>query len=153
MKVVAFNGSPRKQGNTSILIKKVFEPLEAAGIECELVHIGVKPVRGCTACGKCRERKDRRCSIDTNIVNECIAKMLAADGIIIGSPTYFTGVTAETRALIDRSGCVARGNDNMFRRKPGASVSAVQLSSGVNRARATGPTEWPCRAGSFSGSE
>ncbi|MCU0845396.1 MAG: flavodoxin family protein [Spirochaetes bacterium] len=132
MKVVAFNGSPRKQGNTSILIKKVFAGLEAAGIECELVHIGGKPVRGCTACGKCRERRDRRCSIDTDIVNECIEKMLAADGIIIGSPTYFAGVTAETKALIDRSGYVARGNDNMFRRKLGASVSAVRRAGSLH---------------------
>ena len=132
MKVVAFNGSPRKDGNTSLLIRKVFDGLEAAGVECELVHIGGKPIRGCRACGKCRERRDRRCSIDSDIVNECIEKMLASDGIIIGSPTYFAGVTSETKALLDRSGYVARGNDNMFRRKLGASVSAVRRAGSLH---------------------
>lgn len=132
MKVVAFNGSPRKDGNTSLLIRRVFSRLEANGIECELVHIAGKPVRGCTACMKCKERKNRRCSIDNDIVNQCIEKMIEADGIIIGSPTYFAGPTAETKALIDRAGYVARANDGMLRRKAGAAVSAVRRAGSLN---------------------
>ncbi len=132
MKVVAFNGSPRKNGNTAIMLRRALARLEAHGIECELVHIAGKPVRGCTACMICKERKDRRCAITGDIVNECIEKMLEADGIIIGSPTYFAGLTAETKALIDRAGYVARGNDNMLRRKAGAAVSAVRRAGSLN---------------------
>jgi len=132
MKVVAFNGSPRKDGNTSILIRRAFTRLEAEGIECDLVQVGGKAIRGCTACMKCRERKNRRCSIESDMLNECIAKMDAADGIIIGSPTYFAGVTAETAALIDRAGYVAKGNDGMLRRKAGAAVIAVRRAGALN---------------------
>ncbi len=126
MKVVAFNGSPRKGGNTEHLIRAVFAPLEAAGIETELVQVGGQPLRGCIACMKCRERKDGRCAIDSDLGNEYIAKMCAADGILLGSPTYFTDVTAEMKALIDRSGFVALGNGGLFRRKVGAAVVAAR---------------------------
>ena len=126
MKVVAFNGSPRKGGNTEHLIRPVFAPLEAAGIETELVQVGGQPLRGCIACMKCRERKDGRCAIDSDLGNEYIAKMCAADGILLGSPTYFTDVTAEMKALIDRSGYVALGNGGLFRRKVGAAVVAAR---------------------------
>ena len=81
---------------------------------------------------KCKERKNRRCSIDNDIVNQCIEKMIEADGIIIGSPTYFAGPTAETKALIDRAGYVARANDGMLRRKAGAAVSAVRRAGSLN---------------------
>jgi len=132
MKVVAFNGSPRKDGNTARLIRRVFSKLEEAGIECELVPLAGHLIRGCTACGICRKRKDRHCSIDTDVVNYCIDKMLDADGIIIGSPTYFAGLTAETKALIDRAGYVARSNDNMFRRKVGAAVVSMRRAGSIN---------------------
>ncbi|MCP4715420.1 MAG: flavodoxin family protein, partial [Deltaproteobacteria bacterium] len=117
MKVIAFNGSARKDGNTANLIQHVFTGLEKEGIETELVQLAGEVVRGCTACGKCFENKDRHCVLNNDIVNECIDKMLAADGIILGSPTYFSNVTAEMKALIDRAGFVARGNGDMLRRK------------------------------------
>ncbi|HSH68870.1 MAG TPA: flavodoxin family protein [Deferrisomatales bacterium] len=126
MKVVAFNGSPRQGGNTEHLIRAVFAPLEAAGIETELVQLGGKTLRGCIACMKCRERQDGRCAIDSDLGNEYLAKMCAADGILLGSPTYFTDVTAEMKALIDRSGYVALGNGGLFRRKVGAAVVAAR---------------------------
>ena len=132
MKVTAFNGSPRKNGNTSALIKKVFEPLEKAGIECELVSFAGKEVKGCKACGKCRVNLDKRCVMDDDIVNDCIEKMLESDGIIIGSPTYFATLNAETKALIDRAGFVAKGNDHMFRRKVGLAVAAVRRAGSMN---------------------
>ena len=122
MKAIAFNGSPRKGGNTEFLLKKVLEPISEAGIETELVQIGGKPVRGCMACYKCSENKNSRCAINTDMVNECIGKMIQADAIILGSPTYFAGMTSEMKALIDRAGFVAGSNGRMFARKIGAGV-------------------------------
>lgn len=132
MKVIAFNGSARKDGNTAILISCALEELAKAGIETELVQLAGCAVRGCTACMRCFETKDRRCAIADDIVNDCIQKMLASDGIILGSPTYFADVTAELKALIDRAGFVARANDSMFRRKAGAAVVAVRRAGAIH---------------------
>jgi multimeric flavodoxin WrbA len=99
LKVVAFNGSPRKEGNTAALIKHVLTELEKEGIETETVQVGGKSIHGCTACAKCFENKDKKCVIDKDIVNECIEKMIEADGIILGSPTYFADMTPELKAL------------------------------------------------------
>jgi len=131
MKVVAFNGSARKDGNTAILVKALFTELEKAGIETELVQLAGKKMHGCTACMKCMEKKNRRCVID-DFANECIAKMDKADGIILASPTYFSDVTTEMKALIDRSGFVAMANDAMFRRKIGAAVVAVRRGGAIH---------------------
>ncbi len=131
MKAIAINGSPRKGGNTEILLKRVLEPIAKAGIETELVQIGGHPVRGCVACGQCREKQNRLCSNNSDIANEVITKMLAADAIILGSPTYFANVTAEMKALIDRAGYVALANGGLFKRKVGAAV-AVNRRGGAN---------------------
>ena len=117
MKVVAFNGSPRKEGNTAALIKHVLAELEKEGIETETVQVGGKSIHGCTACAKCFENKDKKCVIDKDIVNDCIEKMLEADGIILASPTYFADLTPELKALIDRAGFVAKANGELFRAK------------------------------------
>lgn len=132
MKVVAFNGSPRKEGNTASMIKYVLAELEKEGIETETVQIGGKSVHGCTACEKCYENKDEKCVIDKDIVNECIEKMLEADGIILASPTYFADLTPELKALIDRAGFVAKANNEMFRYKVGAAVVAVRRAGAVH---------------------
>jgi len=132
MKVVAFNGSPRKDGNTSLLIKQVFAELEKEGIETELVHIGGRQLRGCTGCMQCGEKKDSRCVIEGDCLNECLEKMFAADGVILGSPVYFTDVTAEMKALIDRAGFVARQNGNLLARKAGAAVVAVRRAGSIH---------------------
>ena len=132
MKVIAFNGSARKDGNTAILIRRVFAELEAEGIETELVQLAGQTIRGCTACGQCYKNKNQRCVIEDDIVNDCIEKMLAADGIILGSPTYFADLTAEMKALIDRAGFVARANDDMFKHKVGAAVVAVRRAGSVH---------------------
>ena len=131
MKVVAFNGSPRKDGNTSILIDTVLGEIAAEGIDCEVVRIGGKKIRGCTACRKCARNLDKRCAVDDDILNGCIEKMLEADGIILGSPTYFTDVTTEMKALIDRSGLVAKANGGLYRRKVGAAVVAVRRAGSI----------------------
>ncbi len=132
MKVVAINGSPRKNGNTSMLIRSVFEELGKAGIETECINLSGKTIRGCIACRKCFEKQDKHCSITKDIVNECIDKMVAADGIILGSPTYFTDVTAEMKALIDRAGFVAKANGDLLRRKVGAAVVAVRRAGAIH---------------------
>jgi len=132
MKVVAFNGSARKDGNTAILIKYVFGELEKEGIETEMVQLAGSSIRGCTACYKCFDNKDKRCSVKDDIANECIEKMLEADGIILGSPTYFSTVTTELKALIDRAGLVAKANEDMFKRKVGAAVVAVRRGGAIH---------------------
>jgi multimeric flavodoxin WrbA len=132
MKVVAFNGSARKDGNTAILIGKVFSELESECIDTELIQLAGKTIRGCTACRKCYENKDHRCAVDNDIVNKCIEKMLEADGIILGSPVYFSDITTEMKALIDRAGYVARANSDMLRRKVGAGVVAARRAGCIH---------------------
>ncbi len=132
MKVVAFNGSARKKGNTSILTHRVFAELQKAGIETEEVSLAGSRIRGCTACYKCFENKDQRCIVQDDMANDCIEKMVAADGIILASPTYFADMTPEMKALIDRSGMVTRANDNLLRRKVGAGIVAVRRGGAIN---------------------
>ena len=132
MKVIAFNGSARKDGNTAIMIKQVLGELEKEGIETEMIQFSGQKIRGCIACYKCFENKDQRCSVKTDIVNDCIEKMLQADGIILASPTYFADVSAELKALIDRAGLVAKANDEMFARKVGAAVVAVRRGGSIH---------------------
>ena len=132
MKVVAFNGSARKDGNTAILVNAIFKELKKAKIETELVQLAGKKISGCIACGKCFENKDKRCVVANDVLNECIEKMLEADGIILASPTYFADISTNMKALIERSGFVARANNDMFRRKVGASVVAVRRGGAIH---------------------
>lgn len=126
MKVIAFNGSPRPHGNTNSLLHTVCDDLENRGIRTEIFHLGNQPVSGCTACYQCIKNQDRRCVIDSDVINTAIAKMIEADGIIIGSPVYFSDVTTQVKALIDRSGTVLRNNGNLLKHKVGSSVLAVR---------------------------
>ena len=132
MKVVAFNGSPRKNGNTHAMLQHVFAELGKEGVETELVQLGGQSVRGCSACMSCFERQDGRCAITDDIINDCIAKMVEADGIILASPTYFADVTSELKALIDRAGLVTRASESLLRRKVGAAVVAVRRGGAVH---------------------
>lgn len=132
MKVVAFNGSPRKGGNTSQLIQIVFDELKKEGIETELVEMANSRLRGCTACYKCKENQDRQCVLKDDLCNEYIAKMIEADAIILGSPTYFANVSSEMKALIDRAGVVGRANGDLYKRKIGAAVVAVRRAGAVH---------------------
>jgi multimeric flavodoxin WrbA len=126
MKVIAFNGSARKDGNTALLLNTVLEELGTEGIETELYQLAGKPVQGCIACYKCFEHKNKRCAVEKDVINECIEKMLSADGILLGSPTYFADVSASMKALIERCGMVSRANGDLYRRKVGAAVVAVR---------------------------
>ena len=132
MKALAINGSPRKGGNTETLLRKVLEPVAAAGHQTDYIQVGGTRIRGCTACGACGRMKNKRCVIEDDIFNLAFAKMLEVDAIVIGSPTYFADVTAETKALIDRSGRVARVNGGLFRRKIGAAVVAARRGGAIH---------------------
>jgi multimeric flavodoxin WrbA len=132
MKVIAFNGSPRHDGNTARLIRYVLDELEQEGIETEVIQLGGKRIQGCKACFRCHQNKDRRCAVSDDILNDCLEAMIAADGILLGSPTYFADLTAEVKALIDRAGFVAGANGGLFKRKVGAAVVAVRRAGAIH---------------------
>jgi multimeric flavodoxin WrbA len=132
MKVVAFNGSARRGGNTAILLGHVLGELAKEGIETELVELAGATIHGCLACRKCSTRKDRRCSQTDDMGNVCIDKMAAADGILLGSPTYVADISPEIKALIDRACLVSGANGGMFRRKVGAAVVAVRRAGAIH---------------------
>jgi multimeric flavodoxin WrbA len=132
LKVVGINGSPRKDGNTAILIKVVFEELAIQGIETELVQLADHPIKGCTGCMSCTQMKNRQCVIVDDFFNECLGKMIEADGIILGSPVYSAGVTSQMKALIDRAAIVLAVNKGLFRHKVGAAVTAVRRGGAIS---------------------
>ncbi|WP_273326757.1 flavodoxin family protein [Vallitalea guaymasensis] len=123
MKVIAFNGSPRKEGNTYTLLQTVLKQLEEHGIETELIQVGNRNIHGCIGCGKCRTNGNNRCIFDDDIINECIEKIVEADGIILGSPVYFGGLSAQMKAFIDRVGYVTRPERLLKRKVCSAVVS------------------------------
>lgn len=132
MKVTAINGSARKDGNTAILLQTVLDVLAGERIETEMIQLAGECVHGCRACYQCRKNKNRRCVIDDDIINPCVQKMIDSDGILLGSPTYFTDVTSEMKALIDRAGFVARGNGFLLKRKAAAAVVAVRRAGAIH---------------------
>jgi multimeric flavodoxin WrbA len=132
MKVVLFNGSQRKEGNTYHSLNIVMEELEKEGIDCEYIWLGGQNLKGCTACGACAENKDGKCVLGDDNMNEYIQKMLDADGIILGSPTYFADVSANMKALMERAGYVCRVSGDLLRRKIGAAVVSVRRGGGAH---------------------
>lgn len=132
MKIVAFNGSARKGGNTARLLEAVLKEAEKDGFQTELVELAGKNIPGCIACHKCFENKDLRCAVKDDFINEALGKMIEADGILLGSPTYFADVTANMKALIERCGMVSRANGDMLRRKVGAGVVAARRAGAAH---------------------
>lgn len=131
MKVVAFNGSPNKNGNTYEAIKVVAAELEKENIEVEIIHVGNKIIRGCLACGGCSRNMNEKCVIQNDEVNEWIQKMKEADGIILGSPVHYSAIAGTMKSFLDRAFLVTSVN-GMLRHKVGASVVAVRRSGGVS---------------------
>ncbi len=131
MKVIAFNGSPRKEGNTYQALKLVCDELEKEGIETEIIQVGSQDIRGCMGCNQCFKKRDGKCVIKTDYVSLWIEKMKQADGILLGSPVHYSAVAANMKAFLDRAFYVAGANDSMFRHKVGASVVAVRRSGGL----------------------
>jgi multimeric flavodoxin WrbA len=132
IKVVAFNGSARKGGNTAILLGYVLRELETEGIETELIEMSGATIHGCLACRECSNNKNRRCGQTGDMGNAFIEKMEQADGILLGSPTYVTDVSPEIKALIDRACLVSKANGGIFRRKVGAAVVAVRRAGAIH---------------------
>ena len=126
MKVVAFNGSGRKDGNTAILLNLVLDELKMEGIETEFIQLAGQTLSGCINCHQCSEKKNEKCAIMDDRVNEYIAMMKKAQGILLGSPVYISDMTANMKALIERSTIVSRSNGDLFKRKAGAAVIAVR---------------------------
>ncbi len=131
MKVLAFNGSPRKEGNTFHAIRMVAEELEAAGIQTEIVQIGNAAIRGCIGCGACRRNRDERCALPDDGVNAWIQELKGADGILLGSPVHYAGIGATMKSFLDRAFYVSGSNGNLTRHKAGAALVAVRRSGGL----------------------
>jgi len=131
MKVVAFNGSPHKEGNTWHALKMVTAELEKEGIETEIIHVGNKTIRGCSACGQCAKNKNEQCVLPGNEVNDWIQKMKQSDGIILSSPVHYSAIGGTMKSFLDRAFFVTSVNDNMLRHKVGAAVVAVRRSGGL----------------------
>jgi multimeric flavodoxin WrbA len=125
MKVIAFNGSPHREGTTSRGIRAIAEELEKEGIPCEIVHVGNQGIRGCAGFGKCRELN--RCVFDDDIVNPSREKVNGADGLILGSPVYYGGIAGGFKCFLDR--LFYAGVDLKF--KPAVAVAALRRSGGV----------------------
>lgn len=132
MKVVAFSGSARKDGNTAYLLKTVLAELAEAGVETELVELSGQNLHGCIACYECFKRKDGCCAVKNDAINDYLEKMKGADAILLGSPTYFADVSPEMKALMDRCGMVSRANGDMFKRKLGAGVVAARRAGAIH---------------------
>lgn len=130
MKVVAFNGSPKKEGNTYHALKMVGDELEKNGVDFEIIHVGNKAIRGCIACGQCAKNKNEQCALKTDDVNEWIQVMKEADGILLGSPVHFAGIAGTMKSFLDRVFYVHSTNGGLFRHKVGAAVVSVRRSGG-----------------------
>lgn len=131
MKVIAVNGSPKKDGNTSHALNLVTDELRSKGIEVETIHVGSANIRGCLACNQCAKNRNEQCSIKGDSVNEWIQKIKEADGIILGSPVYYSAIAGSMKSFLDRAFYVAGMNGGLFRHKVGAAVVAVRRSGGI----------------------
>ncbi len=132
MKVVAFNGSPRKQGNTFIALNIILDELKNEGIETELFQIGSEDIKGCNACLLCKKTRDGFCSIKGDCINQAISAIYNSEGFIIGSPTYFGSLTPETKALIDRVGYCSRAGGSLLKRKVAAGIAIARRAGSVD---------------------
>ena len=131
MKVIAFNGSPHKMGNTASALELAKEQFESAGIEFEIFHVGTKPVAGCMGCGMCFKNKNEECIIKGDSVNEAIQKVKDADGVILASPVHYSGIAGNMKSFLDRLYYTCGANGNMMRHKVGSSLVAVKRSGGT----------------------
>ena len=131
MKVVAINGSPRKDGNTSIALKLMSEELIKEGIEVEIIQVGDKLLHGCIACGYCFGSENHQCVFNDDIMNEVSNKMREADGIILGSPTYYGGIAGTMKSFLDRAFYSSITGKN-YRNKVATAVVSVRRAGGVD---------------------
>lgn len=131
MKVIAFNGSPVKEGNTHAIIQALFSLLNREGIETEEINIGLKSVKPCLSCYKCMHNQDKKCVQKKDDLNDYIAKLEEADGIVLASPVYFAQVSGQMKNFIDRAGFVCSVNGGLLKHKVGASLVAVRRAGAL----------------------
>lgn len=131
MRALAICGSPRREGNTELMLQRCLDTLEAEGVEVELVRLADKTVLPCKACGACAKTKDGTCATKNDDLHEIFGKMLAANIIVVGSPVYFGSATPQMMSLLDRAGYVSRVNGNLLSRKTGGAV-VVARRAGQN---------------------
>ncbi|OJU11775.1 MAG: NADPH-dependent FMN reductase [Clostridiales bacterium 43-6] len=129
MKVIAINGSPRKEGNTGHALKIMAEELEKQGIEVEIIQVGQMEIHGCIACGYCAKSENNSCVFNDDIVNETAEKMREADGFILSSPTYYAGIAGTMKSFLDR---VFYTSSRYFKYKVATSVTSVRRAGGVD---------------------
>ncbi|MDP4164829.1 MAG: flavodoxin family protein [Bacillota bacterium] len=129
MKVIGINGSPRKGGNTTILINKVFEELNKQGIETELIELSGKNIKQCLGCMSCTREQDHKC-IMTDDFYEIYLKISEAQGLLFGSPVYNASITSQMKAFIDRLGFATF--NGVLKHKVGASVVAVRRGGAIS---------------------
>ena len=129
MKVIGINGSARKDGNTAIIIGRVFDELKNYGIETELIQLADSEIQPCRGCFACKGRGN--CVFTKDGFTEVFKRMVEADGIILGSPVYSADISAKMKAFLERSGVVVATNPGLLRRKVGASVAAVRRGGGM----------------------
>ncbi|MBR3325730.1 MAG: flavodoxin family protein [Atopobiaceae bacterium] len=127
MKVLMINGSPNPKGCIAEALAIAAEEFAAAGVECEVVQVGNKDIRGCIACGRCRELG--RCVFDNDLVNACAPKLDEADGLIIGSPVYYGNPNGTVLSFVQR---LFYSSGVELRMKVGASI--VSCRRGGNSA-------------------
>lgn len=125
MKVIAINGSPKPKGNTYLSLKTVCDELEARGLETEIIHVGNMEIKGCIACGRCKEGY---CVHNNDRLNEIVEKIYEADGLILGSPVYYASIAGTMKSFLDRLFYPNRGR---MRLKIGASIAVLRRSGGV----------------------
>ena len=129
MKVIAINGSPRTNGNTSTALRAMTDELERQGIETETIQIGKQSIHGCIACGHCSKSEGNRCVFADDGVNEITQKMRNADGFILGCPTYYAGIPGTMKSFLDR---VFFTSSRYFRGKVATSAAVVRRAGGVD---------------------
>ena len=129
MKVLGINGSSRKDGNTAIIIGKVFEELNKEDIETELIQLADYDIQPCRGCFACKGRSN--CAFAKDGFAEIFSRMVEAHGIILGSPVYSADVSAKMKAFLERGGVVVATNPGLLRHKVGASVAAVRRGGGM----------------------
>lgn len=163
MKVLGINSSARKDGNTAILMEKVFEALNKEGIETEMIQLSGKIIEPCKACFACGGK--RNCVHKKDQFQNIFEKMTQADGIILGSPVYTANISANMQALLERASVVTDMNrkENLFQHKVGAAITAARRGGALNALDAmnhlfmlqnmfiVGSTYWPMAYGQMPG--
>jgi multimeric flavodoxin WrbA len=119
MKVLLINGSPRREGNTQVALSEVAKQLKEQGIDSEIAWVGNKPLRGCIACGACKQKGNGRCAFDDDVCNGIIAKMETSDAVIVGSPVYYGQPSGQLLCVQQR---MLFAGGPYFQNKPAAAV-------------------------------